>query len=346
MRRIVMSESTLWIRRSFGALILRQKVLIGVVVFFLVTVFVRSTFYSPTTTDSPQPPQVQSAIGPRLSPKAANDRQQKPEVETKDEPNVPSFVSFRQHYKLFPYPKAKLCVIGGNEPALFSELWCFLADPNGYKQTNRTLFDKPYDERLCKEKKELEQEGTLKSPEPQTSWLEFAVVRNPMERFVAAFTSQCLKRDEKEVKEQCFDCGKNVNCFLEKLQDRLFEVAKKPSDKTTTIDEEAFYPQNWNCDFESHPQNYTLLRLEIADEGKMKLLNALYFPLRERNVNNDDITRIYKQIQERPSPEDNDDVAEGMLESDIRSNKQTMSLFMRIYGDDYRIFKFEPPTAN
>ncbi|KAI6193565.1 hypothetical protein M3Y96_01031600 [Aphelenchoides besseyi] len=319
-----------------------QKVLIGVAVFFFVTVFVRSNFYSPTITDSSQP-QVQSAIKPRLSLKAENDQQQQVEIETKDEPRIPSFVNFRQHYKLFPYPKAKLCVIGGNEPALFSEIWCFLADPNAYKQTNRTIFDKPYDERLCKEKKELEQEGTSKSHELQTSWLEFAVVRNPMERFVATFISQCfLKKDEKEVKERCFDCGKDVNCFLEKLQDRLVAVAKKPSDKTTTIDEEAFYPQNWNCDFESHLQNYTLLRLEVADEGKMKLLNALYFPLRERNVNNDDINRIYKQIQERPSSADKDDLtAMAMMEKKRLLPTSTTITSHRI--DFFHLFSFLRP---
>ncbi|KAI6219997.1 hypothetical protein M3Y99_01628200 [Aphelenchoides fujianensis] len=57
------------------------------------------------------------------------------------------FVGLTQHYKLSEKGHVRMCVIGGNEPAVFSEFTCFLADGENFKKAERSIRSKPYEER-------------------------------------------------------------------------------------------------------------------------------------------------------------------------------------------------------
>ncbi|KAI6219998.1 hypothetical protein M3Y99_01628300 [Aphelenchoides fujianensis] len=151
-----------------------------------------------------------------------------------------------------------------------------------------------------------------------------AVVRNPMERFIAAFTAQCvLNKQAEDVKQKCGDCDRNSTCFLERLEKKLTAFVANPT---------------WL-------KRRSTRRLSSRRTGNMKLLNDLYFGLRERDVNNDDLTLMYKTLQEIRPAEGTRDVDESILESELRANPRAMEIFTRIYAADYRLFKFELPTA-
>lgn len=79
--------------------------------------------------------------------------------------------------------------------------------------------------------------------------------------------------------------------------------------------------------------------------ASMKLFNAMFFQCREQGVENDDLTFIYKQINEPLDVSENITVEEAVLESRLRGNVQAMRLLIRIYYQDFELFGFEFPSV-
>ncbi|VDO70190.1 unnamed protein product [Heligmosomoides polygyrus] len=70
--------------------------------------------------------------------------------------------------------------------------------------------------------------------------LKFAVIRHPIDRFLSAYTDKCLR----DCKHLCYDCGTDINCFIE----RFNSIIRYSSyDSSYYLDELTYHlaPLNW-----------------------------------------------------------------------------------------------------
>lgn len=158
---------------------------------------------------------------------------------------------------------------------------------------------------------------------------------------------------------KCGDCASNFTCLLELEYGRALKYAENPASLQLNDLDKLFFPQNWcvfkpkfpkspfrNCEFSKYLNNYTLLRIELKDDGNMKLLNDLFFQFREKDVNNDDLSHIYKQINEPLLNVENRVVEEANLLTKIKSDENALKFLVAFYYHDFLLFKFDPIPIN
>jgi hypothetical protein len=75
----------------------------------------------------------------------------------------------------------------------------------------------------------------------------------------------------------------------------------------------------------------------------MKLLNDLFFRFREKEIDNDDLSHIYKQINEPLVDAEKQVVEEAGLQAKLRSDKNALKVLIALYYYDFMLFKFDFP---
>lgn len=85
------------------------------------------------------------------------------------------------------------------------------------------------------------------------------------------------------------------------------------------------------------------MKIEAKDEGRMKLLNDLFFQFREKEINNDDLTYIYKQINQPLLDGETRIIEEATLEAKLRNDVQAIKRLIQLYYYDFQLFRFELP---
>ncbi|WKY05875.1 hypothetical protein Q1695_006242 [Nippostrongylus brasiliensis] len=68
--------------------------------------------------------------------------------------------------------------------------------------------------------------------------IEFAVVREPLERFLSGFVDKCLHE------KQCYSCNGDMGCFVSKLTTSLFRYYRDEN-SSSDFHLDHFAPQNW-----------------------------------------------------------------------------------------------------
>ncbi|KAI6184800.1 hypothetical protein M3Y97_00635100 [Aphelenchoides bicaudatus] len=333
---------------KLGWLIPRQKVLFGLTIFLFASFFIRTFFFvanSPARIHELQ--KLLPTVGLLQKETRKLDQQQKKELLVKAVAElapklVPKFVQFKQNFKLAQNNQIEMCVVEGNSVDFLTATMCYIHDPKKYKDEKRTIYTETLNNRFCKDKNEAdkfhETPKQSNKTEDDQKWVHLAVVRDPIERFVSSFHRLCHKNST-----LCGSCANNFTCFLRLENERANEYAKNPSAFKPNEADVEFFPQNWHCNFSSYLKNYTLLRIESKDEGSAKLLNDLFFNFREQKVNNDDMSFLYKQINERPQTDDSRILEEAVLESKLRMDTEAMQLLVQLYHHDFQLFGFEMP---
>ncbi|PIC54976.1 hypothetical protein B9Z55_000444 [Caenorhabditis nigoni] len=151
-------------------------------------------------------------------------------------------MKYKQLYRTSKPNNLVACVIEKTFSTFLTAIMCFLHDQKSFRESNRTLESDIYGERLCKDKNEFTE---LKKIEKWQKMSIFAVVRNPVDRFVSGFTDKCLREKVwRKYKSRCASCRTNLTCFVDKMYDRMMKFAKNPY-KGIDFDDSHFFPQSW-----------------------------------------------------------------------------------------------------
>ncbi|KAK6756195.1 hypothetical protein RB195_014535 [Necator americanus] len=146
-------------------------------------------------------------------------------------------------------------------------IFCYLTNTSEFLLNNRTISTEEYYRRFCLDQNDMtydEVHNTLGS-----SRVEYAVVRDPVERFLSGFVDKCINEAKKN-EQRCFGCKGDMNCFVEKMYSVMLAAQRANSSK---YDYELahFAPQTWYCNFKDNFHYYTTVSYEEGFDGILNL---------------------------------------------------------------------------
>uniref|UniRef100_A0A0N5A6Q7 Sulfotransfer_1 domain-containing protein n=1 Tax=Parastrongyloides trichosuri TaxID=131310 RepID=A0A0N5A6Q7_PARTI len=193
-------------------------------------------------------------------------------------------------------PKYKLgtCLVGKNFSSMLIRIFCSLNAK--YNESKDYIFN--YCERAFRY---ISLEGMAKKNKIKrvTNLFKrydmFMVVRNPVDRLISGFMQICYYRTHlKKPEGYCYGCGKNLECFIDKLQHELWSVVKE-NIIPAQFNDFHFYPQTWQCQYYKHKNDYNYIKYPSSKKGKF--YNTIAHHLAQSHVPTSQIGFINKKMR-------------------------------------------------
>ncbi|ETN84221.1 hypothetical protein NECAME_06965 [Necator americanus] len=167
--------------------------------------------------------------------------------------------------------------------------------------------------------------------------------------FIDAGRSILREYSDIRVGDSCFGCKTNMTCFLEEEYKRALEYAfadkyglLKPS---LTLEDLHVFPLNWRCNMEEFYGKYEFIRYSNDPGGT--LLADLKLLLQRQNIPESSINYIAESLQSgRTAHSTVASAARTYLEKRIRSSPYLMELIVRLFYNDYKLFKYDLPDLD
>ncbi|EYC45410.1 hypothetical protein Y032_0428g1278 [Ancylostoma ceylanicum] len=258
---------------------------------------------------------------------------------------VPPLRDFACGYKIADKYKLLACTIAKNFSTVLTAILCYLFDERGFLEDGRNLTSDNYHFRFCANRNEYDSLATIyeeQSFDPNV-WGMVAVVRDPFERFVSGFADKCLRKQTwRQFPHRCNRCRKNLTCFMERQYERMMSW-KGGYHKLGNFDDHHFFPQNWRCDFNSHFNDYHILKFDTFNPSQ--LIDGLAAILRKHHVPESSIDYIKTSLSMSRTPHSTMGTAEQEeTKQAILSNKYLMELLIKMYFYDYVLLGFPLPA--
>uniref|UniRef100_A0A0K0F4G7 Sulfotransferase family-containing protein n=1 Tax=Strongyloides venezuelensis TaxID=75913 RepID=A0A0K0F4G7_STRVS len=198
--------------------------------------------------------------------------------------------------------KFHTCSIGKNFSAYITAIFCYLFNQKKFKLIYGHLENGIWNSFPCHNvngpfsTREVIKDYTNKNEkEFWERWRHIVIIRNPIDRFISAFTHLCAKKDNKNRKKDCFNCNSNLKCFLERLYIDILRVKRKKKLVNNRV-KNHFYPQTALCDYTGRNQFIRYLNFSTTKEI---FYNSFIKELKDSNIPENDMFFIEKEIKER-----------------------------------------------
>uniref|UniRef100_A0A0K0DSB4 Sulfotransferase domain-containing protein n=1 Tax=Strongyloides stercoralis TaxID=6248 RepID=A0A0K0DSB4_STRER len=123
-------------------------------------------------------------------------------------------------------------------------------------------------------------------------------VRNPIERLISGFMHLCYYGIGKNKVRYCYGCNKNLTCFVNVLEKRLWQTLNHKvlpyKNKEELFYSHHFYPQTWSCDYYKLHQQSTYIKYNSSD--KDSFFNNYAKFLQKSQVSNKTLNFIKEKI--------------------------------------------------
>uniref|UniRef100_A0A0N5BDN9 Sulfotransfer_1 domain-containing protein n=1 Tax=Strongyloides papillosus TaxID=174720 RepID=A0A0N5BDN9_STREA len=131
---------------------------------------------------------------------------------------------------------------------------------------------------------------------PLDDWTFFSFSRDPIERFISGFSNICVDNTIELGNKTCYDCGTNLECFIETLyKDMIGYASGKPFMRYEVAAH--FYPQSWMCDYFQYFNKYKIIPYSSATIKNKKFIDNLTKLLRKSNVPSTSINFLIEQFE-------------------------------------------------
>ncbi|CAD5222149.1 unnamed protein product [Bursaphelenchus xylophilus] len=257
---------------------------------------------------------------------------------------IPPFVLFERRYRFSYRHKINVCVIEKNMSTVLTAIICYLYDSKKFVEKKRSINKEDFNIRLCKYKNEANNIYAIQGYKKyKREYLNLAVSRDPIERFISGFTDKCLiEKIYKKRRGTCNNCEGNVTCFIEKEYERMTRFAV--GEGVASFDDQHFFPQNWRCQFATHFSKYNILKYSKAKDGTQQFFNELFDYFRGHNVTDQQIRFIQRQVNSgRTRHSTADKIISMKLEQEVRSSPYLMQMLVKMYYYDFLIFGYPLP---
>ncbi|VDM74040.1 unnamed protein product [Strongylus vulgaris] len=118
--------------------------------------------------------------------------------------------------------------------------------------------------RFCSSDNDLQHCSFVTEESPKR--IKFAVVRDPIDRFLSGYADKCYPKRLPLPPERCFGCEQNLSCFVETLLSNLRNITRDPN-ATKYMETSHFAPQTWSCNFKEHLHDYIIIKYESGQQG-------------------------------------------------------------------------------
>ncbi|EYC05364.1 hypothetical protein Y032_0082g1540 [Ancylostoma ceylanicum] len=154
----------------------------------------------------------------------------------------PPFHRYREYFQDIPKYRLCTCFIEKVMSTIRDGIFCYLNDPVEFVSHNRRISTENYVNRFCST-------GTDRSrcsyeTEKSSRRVKFAVVRDPIDRFLSGYADKCYPKQLPLPPERCFGCEQNISCFVETLLSKLRDLLQNER-ATNYMETSHFAPQTW-----------------------------------------------------------------------------------------------------
>ncbi|CAJ0567592.1 unnamed protein product, partial [Mesorhabditis spiculigera] len=172
-------------------------------------------------------------------------------------------------------------------------------------------------------------------------WINYVLVRDPLERFISGFVHKCLRSSARG--QNCYQCDDNITCLME----NQYKSLKKISDTGIvpylhTVEDSHFAPQNWNCELQAHYNDYKIFKYSHENIGA--ILESVFEDFANASVPVDVINDIRQQITGKKSYHatyDSDDVVK--YRKMVQETPYLRELLVKMFYHDYVLFDYPLP---
>uniref|UniRef100_A0A0N5CCH8 Sulfotransferase family-containing protein n=1 Tax=Strongyloides papillosus TaxID=174720 RepID=A0A0N5CCH8_STREA len=203
---------------------------------------------------------------------------------------------------LVPKYKFHTCSIGKNFSAYITAIFCYLFNQKKFKYIYGHLENGIWNSFPCHNvngpfsTKEVIKDYTNRDgKEFWERWRHVVIIRNPIDRFLSAFTHLCATKNNKNRKKDCFNCNSDMKCFLKRLYIDILRVKRKKKLVNNRV-KNHFYPQTALCDYTG--KNQFIRYLNFSTTKEIFYTNFIK-ELEDSNIPDNDVFFIEVEIRER-----------------------------------------------
>lgn len=144
---------------------------------------------------------------------------------------VPAYYPFSSSFFTVPRYHLATCKIEKNMATIRTATFCYLNDPEEFDVVHRTISTDSWNTECLKFNSTRSSfDETAKAMGPKM--LLFAVLRQPVDRFLSAYIHICLSPRIYNATGRCFGCGSDMRCFVEGLHRFLFDFYNNRMERT------------------------------------------------------------------------------------------------------------------
>ncbi|CAP35408.2 Protein CBG17863 [Caenorhabditis briggsae] len=139
------------------------------------------------------------------------------------------------------------------------------------------------------------QKSEFQNPSEQllndSNTVRFAFIRDPIQRFVSLYIDKCVQTDF------CFDCNKDMRCFVRNIYETLKNISNHRNEKKRKLNLLALHsaPLSWMCNFEKDLEKWDLLMIGSDFEERKSPILKLANILKRQGVNETTVEKIQKE---------------------------------------------------
>ncbi|CAD5227799.1 unnamed protein product [Bursaphelenchus xylophilus] len=261
---------------------------------------------------------------------------------------LPPFKDSVTHMIFADRYKLGACLLPKVMSTVMTAVLCYLNDDKAFLNASRDIATERFGIRFCEEKIERYSMSKFEDEfNKDHNYTMFTVVREPIDRFLAAFVDKCYYEPRRSTNHyDCYGCGESIKCFINRMHTRFWYYLG--GRHTLDVLDHHVMPQTWHCDMQHYLQKYKILRyVSHTSESYNSFLNELNSTLTETNVPQAQRQHVLKALSTSSSYHTTTGKSQRQLYEDrVRGNPHLMEKLINIYYYDYVTFGFKIPEIN
>uniref|UniRef100_A0A0K0FAP9 Sulfotransferase family-containing protein n=1 Tax=Strongyloides venezuelensis TaxID=75913 RepID=A0A0K0FAP9_STRVS len=267
---------------------------------------------------------------------------------------VEGFQNVTTYYRINSRYKLNFCTIQKNLSTVLKAISCYLDHPKLQKEKHQ-LVSNFWISNVCKSRNKIDslKKEAIKFSDGNiinflTEYKSIVIVRNPIERFISAFTDKCVLRYTESI-GRCYGCFEDLSCFINTLYKRLLKQVNNPKKvyRATYVDRH-FYPQSWYCQLNNYHNMYKVFKINPENKQSVKkFYKNLSEYLLSQGVSSREVNFIEKEGMKKYTGHTTFHTKKRkIIKKELLENAKLMDKLMRIYYYDFKIFNFKLPKKS
>ncbi|CAI4222453.1 unnamed protein product [Auanema sp. JU1783] len=251
-------------------------------------------------------------------------------------------VNFYENYRIAPEYNLATCQIQKSLSTLRAGIFCVLYDTPGFLEQNLSISELDWYTMSCGNKNEyFNIEAVHQQLKPNFG--NFAVVRDPVDRFISGFVDKCVNEADRGF---CYGCNKDLHCFTITQYNRFkaYTMGQLGEEKMG-FEDIHFAPQTWYCRFNEYFSSYRFIRYENG-QRIAKMSDSLQQILEENGVEEPLRKIIEKETLRRTYHTTHGSSIRQQYENELYNSPDLLQLISKMFYFDFIMFDYPFPKLH
>uniref|UniRef100_A0A7E4UZU5 Carbohydrate sulfotransferase n=1 Tax=Panagrellus redivivus TaxID=6233 RepID=A0A7E4UZU5_PANRE len=241
------------------------------------------------------------------------------------------------------------CIVQKNMSTMLQAIMCYLFDEDKFIASGRSVGRESHHGKFCNRKNEVDSsdnstKAVIKMRSLMKNWNLFAIVREPVDRFLSGFVDKCVRQPYNPKNGYCNGCASNMTCFIQSEYKRIITNSKKAI-PSRNFEDRHFFPQSWRCNFETEFDRYKFIQYSSNPTFEDQFLSKLFKIFQKQGVPKQRIAYINDQLSGgRTVHSTVESEARKFFEERLLSSPFLLEYVFRMFYWDFQLFQFKLPS--